>query len=72
MNISLDLPVEKINHLRRATEVPDDASAVEYAVDDFLKRKSELELIEVSGTIEISDAWRFHNQVEVVPEGDES
>jgi len=70
MTAELDLTPEEIAELKRATDQPDVASAVEAAARQYLQHARRQELKSLSGRVEMQDNWRELEALEA-PRGDE-
>jgi hypothetical protein len=65
MSISVELTDKEIAQLRELTQQEDVAASLKTAVLEYIRYRKRLELIELSGRIEMQDNWQELEEAEL-------
>jgi metal-responsive CopG/Arc/MetJ family transcriptional regulator len=74
MSISVDLSDDLLDEIKRATNESDPSAAIRAAAVEYVRYIKRMQLIELSGRVEMEDNWRELEELELsrMPHGPSS
>ncbi|MDP6357140.1 MAG: hypothetical protein QF473_18645 [Planctomycetota bacterium] len=65
MTIQIDLSPEDLQTIQKLTNEEDEATAIQRAMESFIRHRAAMELKEMCGKIEVNETWREAENVRI-------